>query len=256
MADRHPQETSISITPIQTAAAAFLVVGTMPLIINRVSEKAQHELLYPSGRTGAADRAAKLKHRPLEEFRASPYLSDDPQAPTYLIAPAMWFKNGMKSAALDLPGATKTQIGRLCFVEGEYVPIWGVPQLHMTITRSADMGRTPDVRSRAIVPKWAAAVPIRWVEPLLNRTTVANLLNAAGILSGAGDWRQQKGAGNYGQYRLADPDDAEFLAIVAGGGYREQAAAMDEPACYDRDTQELLSWFDGEVKRRGTKGTG
>ena len=37
------------------------------------------------------------------------------------------------------------------------------------------------------------------------------------------------------------------------GGRDAQVAAMKEPEAYDEDTEELLSWFDVEVRRRGFK---
>ncbi len=33
----------------------------------------------------------------------------------------------------------------------------------------------------------------------------------------------------------------------------KQIAAMENPDAYDEDTEELLSWFDVEVRRRGFK---
>ena len=94
-------------------------------------------------------------------------------------------------AALDLPGARKAQIGRLVQVkEGTYrdlIPIYGEPQLLMSVTRSADMNRTPDIRSRCIIPNWAAQITISFVLPTLRETAVVNLLAAAGITAGVGD---------------------------------------------------------------------
>jgi hypothetical protein len=36
-------------------------------------------------------------------------------------------------------------------------------------------------------------------------------------------------------------------------GRKAQAQAMKEPKYYDTETEELLSWFDAEIKRRGFK---
>ena len=254
MADRSKAAASdgtIYINEIRTGRARFQVLGISPLISNRVSEKAMHELALPGPKKNAADRASTLKHDPIAEFRASPYLSEDPESDTHLIAPTMWFKNAMKSAALDLPGTTKTQIGRLCWVESEYVPIWGTPKLLMSVVRSADINHTPDIRTRAIVQKWATVIELNWAEPLLNQSSIANLLHAAGIFSGVGDWRSQKGGGSYGQFRLVNEDDPEFMAVVKGGGYDVQAAAMAEPTAYDRESTDLLAWMQGEIAKRG-----
>ena len=253
MADRTKQATEqvIHITPIETAEAVFHVLGTSPLIINRVSQKAQRELLSPHGPKNKAERAQTMKHDPVAEFRASPYLSESPSDPTYLLAPSPWFKAAMKSAALDLPGSSKAQIGRLCYVMGEYVPLYGTPQLLMSIVRSADINHTPDIRSRAILREWCATVTVRWVEPLLNQQAIANLLHAGGTLSGVGDWRQQKGSGSYGQFKLVSDDDADLQRIMKSSGYDPQATAMQTPTAYDSETGELMSWYMTETERRG-----
>ncbi len=166
------------------------------------------------------------------------------------------FKAALKSAALDLPGASKSQIGRLTYVEGDLVSIYGVPKLLMSVVRSADMNRTPDIRTRAILTEWACRVSITFVMPLLREQAVVNLLAAAGITQGIGDWRPQKGSGSYGQFALVGIGDADFDRIVATGGRDAQMAAMAEPECYDDETEKLLSWFDVESKRRGFKVVG
>jgi len=230
------------------------VVGTTGIVLNRMSQKAQHELLMPKGRKNAVERATSLKHIPLDEYRASPYTLKDPSEPTFLAHRATAFKGALRTAALDMPGMKKAQIGRLTYVEGEYVGIYGLPKLFMSVTRSADMNRTPDIRTRAIVPAWAAVVHVTFVQPLIRAQAVANLLAAAGITCGVGDWRPEKGSGNYGQFRLADADDPEFLQIVAEGGREAQIAAIEHPVCYDDETTELLSWFDDERAKRALKG--
>ena len=78
-----------------------------------------------------------------------------------------------------------------------------------------------------------------------------NLISAAGLISGVGDWRQEKGSGNHGQYRICSADDPEFIHILKTGGRNAQIDAMENPAMFDVETEELLSWFDVEIKRRG-----
>lgn len=242
---------TIDIQPIKSLSVAISVLGTRPLILNRMAEKAKRELLLPKGRKTVAEKASSLKHDPLAEFAASPYVLHDDDAPTYLGHLASAFKGAMMSAALRLPGATKTEIGQLLWVEGDVVPVWGVPELLMSVVRSADVGKTPDVRTRVVVPEWAASVVVTFSVPLLNERSVVNLLAAAGQICGVGDWRPEKGRGTYGQFTLVDPDDARFARIVASGGRAAQLAAMAQPQAYDAETAELLSWFDLELKTRG-----
>jgi len=248
--------TEIQIMQLNQGELRFYVVGNEPLIYNAMSEKARHELLLPSPRKNAAERAANLKHNPLEEYRASVYLNLDAKPKSHLAFPSSAFKKAMASAALDIPGAAKSQIGRLCWVPGERVAIYGVPRIFSTIVRSADMNRTPDVRTRAILPEWAAVFTVRFMTPLLREQTVFNLMAAAGFTQGIGDWRQQKGAGSYGTFRCTSGDDADLVRIMKDGGRAAQAEALENPEAHDDETERLLAWFDDELKRRGARGNG
>lgn len=244
-------DTEIVVDEIQTEVLRLHVLGTTPLIMNRLAEKARHELLLPSGRKTTADRAATLKHDPIQEFRASPYVITDETAPTLLAQMASAFKGAAMTASLDLPGTRKAQIGRLLWVRDRLVGIHGTPEIFSAITRSADINKTPDVRTRAILPRWATTIVVEFAVPLLNTRSVINLFAAAGKLSGIGDWRPEKGKGDYGQFVLVDPDNAEFQEIVKNGGREAQQAAMDKPFAHDTETEELLAWFETEVQSRG-----
>ena len=80
-----------------------------------------------------------------------------------------------------------------------------------------------------------------------------NLLAAAGFQSGVGDWRQEKGSGSYGSFKLVNADDPDFLRIVKTQGRAAQQDAMDNPVAHNDETDEMLRWFDVELKRRGFK---
>lgn len=253
MANPQPKKTEeISIVEIQKGRVDLCVLGASPLILNRMSEKAARELLMPRKKT-AADKASNLKHDPIAEFRASFYRAIGDKAETRLMMPATAFKGALRSVAVDIPGAAKAQIGRLTYIEGDYVNIYGAPRLFMSITRSADMNKTPDVRTRAIVPAWAARISITYIKPLLKEVAVVNLMAAAGVMRGVGDWRPEKGSGNYGQFTIVSPDDETFGALVKAGGRAAQDAAIAAPECYDAETADLLSWFTTTAKDRGFK---
>lgn len=249
--DAKTTTTTIAIKRINRKTFTIAIIGERPLILNKVSEKARRELLFPSGgRRTTAERRASLKHDPHAEFLASPYVLKDEDAPTLLAIKAEMPKAAMMDAALDLEGVNRTQIGRLLWVVGEMLPVWGVPQLLMSVVRNADPQRTPDVRTRCIIPRWATILPISYTTPHLTQRSVVNLCTAAGQICGIGDYRPQKGKGTYGMFQLADPEDPAFLKIVAEGGRAQQIAGMDAQACYDDETEELLTWFDEELVRR------
>jgi hypothetical protein len=249
------RETEVNIIEINQGKLTFFVRGLTPFIFNAMSEKAKHELLLPkrTGKKTAADKAQSFKHNPLEEFRGSVYRTRDNKASARLIFPAAAFKKAMGTAALDIPGAQKTQIGRLVWVSGDMVEIYGVPRLHMSVVRTADMKRTPDIRTRAILPEWACKITVQFVKPAINEQSIFNLLAAAGVTVGVGDFRQEKGAGNYGQFALVPEKDADFARIVKAGGLKQQDAALESPEMYDIETEQLYAWFNAEILRRTGK---
>lgn len=230
------------------------VRGTTPIILNRLSEKAKHEFLFPAVKKNAAELAVTLKHRPWDEFRASPYTLRDESAPTLISILSTSFKRSIMTAALDLPNTNKAQIGRLTWINGQYVPIYGVPQILLSTVRSADMARTPDIRSRAIIPRWACQLSVTCVNPLIKHQAVIRLLAAAGLFIGVGDWRNEKGSGTFGSFELVTKDDAEYQDIIQHGGREVQRQAMQSPMAYDQETEDLLTWFDAELENRQIKG--
>ncbi len=245
---KRQEQGEIVIEKLTVGEASVWIKGQTPMIYNSMSAKVKHELLMPKGRKTTADKAQNLKHDPVEEFRASVYRARV-NGPTTLVFPCGAVKSAMCNAALEIPGAKKAQVGRLVWVEGESVDVYGVPHLLMSVTRSADMNKTPDVRTRAILPEWCCRVTVRFVMPTMNETTVARLLETAGLVIGLGDFRQEKGKGNYGQFALAD--EAECKAIIAKGGKAVQDKALENPVAYDPESKELLEWYVTERKARG-----
>ena len=241
----------VSIVEVQRGRVAFAILGTTPLILQRMTQKVWHELLFPKGKKTVADKLSSIKHDMFEEFRSSPYRDSNPDGPTLLQHLASAFKGGMAGAATDVPGSSRAAIGRLVRVEGERISIYGVPKLFSSVVRSADMKQTPDVRTRVIVPEWACLVEITFAKPMINEQAVTNLLVSAGILQGLGDWRNGKGKGTYGSYTPVNTNDEDFKRILATGGREAQIEAMNNPEGYDEDTKDLMDWFNKEVAIRG-----
>jgi hypothetical protein len=217
-----------------------------------MSEKARKELLIPSEKTKAS-RALKLKHDVVEEYRSSPYVLDDKSAPTRIVIPAVSFKRVLESMALDVPGMTKSTITRNVVAEGHHIAFYGVPELKMDVVRSADMARTPDVRTRAVVREWCCEITLRFPVPLLSGKILTDLLGIGGLLRGVGDYRPEKGAGDYGTFVIVPPSDANYQRIMKTGGRKAQVEALeaDSPPLYDEETEKLYLHFVKEVEARG-----
>lgn len=245
------KETEVNVIEVRKGVVEVCVIGRSPLICNAMSQKSKQTLLFPGGPKNQAERAGTIKHEPLKEYRESPYknLGD---GPTRLQGLASWFKKASMTAALDLPNTKKTQIGRLVNVLGDRIDIYGTPQIMSSVVRNSDMNHTPDVRTRAILPRWACKFKIAYVIPIFTQAAVLKLLAAGGMTAGVGDWRVEKGAGNYGQYELVLPSDPEFQSILKEGR-RAQDEALESPIPYDDETLTLLAWYDEEIIRRNKK---
>lgn len=249
------KDDTIIVTEVTEGSVDAVIVGRSPLLLHRMAEKAKRELLLPAGRKTAADKAANLKHNPLEEYRASAIQLNS--GPTLLGFRSAGVKQAIASAALDMPGSvSKAKIGRLAWVPGDYLPIYGQQQLFMTTVRMADMNRTPDIRTLAIVPKWAIPVTLNFAQPLLNPTIIVNLLIAAGLYIGIGDGRNEKGKLAYGQFQVMTVAQAKTdkdVQLIFSQARNAQTKAMKDPEPYDEETRELFAWFETEIQTRGKK---
>ena len=244
------KESDASIIQLTKGLITAKLLGTTALMMNRLPEKARQQLLLPARRRNKAELAASLKHNPLDEYRRSVYRCRDGSSPTLVHIPDNAIKKAMAQAALDMPGATKAQIGRLVTIENTTVHLYGVPQLHMGIVRQAGPSRTPDVRTRAYFPTWACEVQIGYIQNIVTADEVVNLLAAAGMIVGIGDGRQEKGTFSMGLWTIVGGENEVWNDIVANGGRAAQEAAMENPVFADSDTEELYSWYEEEIERR------
>lgn len=239
-------EAPVEIDPLKQSRVRFKIVGTAPMYFNAMSVKAKRDLMIGGRKKTAADKK-EIKHNPEQEFYDSTYRVK--HGPTLLAFPSPGIKGGMAIAALETSGITKTSVQRLVATTGRVIPIWGLPYLKMDVVRSADMSRTPDVRTRAFLPRWCSEVEIAFIGQTLSTHSVASLLVNAGVVCGLGDFRQEKGKGNYGTFRVAADDDEEWSEI-AQEGREPQQRALDEPVAADEDTEELLELMRHERKLR------
>ena len=222
---------AITITRIAMAESRIHIVGASPLVPHAVSAKGKGSLLFPAPKKNAAEKATSMKHEPFEEFRDAAYkFLDEDRQPTRLYMPAGAFHGAMARVAIDMAGAKKAQIGRLTKVPGDKIAIWGTPQLWMTVVRSSDMARTPDVRTLPILPEWCCTIHVSYVSSLIKELSIVNLLAAAGEIIGIGDGRPEKGKLSMGCFRLVSEDDPDFKRI------QKQATKAQDAALVAPDT--------------------
>lgn len=241
------KEQVIHIQRLERGTVTLYLLGTTALVCNRMAEKARQILLLPPRTENKAAREAVQKHDPPFEYRSSVYKCRDPNAPTALHLPNGSFKKAMAQAALDMPGATKAEIGRLVKVLDETVFVYGKPYLFMAPVRQAGIARTPDIRTRAMLKQWACKITVQFIRTKIREQDVVNLCDAAGDITGVGDGRTEKGTFDYGSWELVQANDKRWLDIVKNGGRKIQQQALDNPECADEDSEELLAWYSKEI---------
>lgn len=237
----------INIQRIKQGHLVARIIGTTPLYLNAMSAKARRSLLLGGGKKTAAEKV-QIKHNPEQEFRDSCYKSQT--GPTLICMPAPAVKSAMATAALVTPGMKKTDVQRLVFLPQQFIPIWGRPLLKMDVVRSADMNRTPDIRTRAFLAEWCSEVEIRFATPNLSAVGVVTLLANAGVVAGIGDFRQEKGRGSFGTFEPLMDESNEAFDTIKRIGRADQQAALDEPEMADAETAELMEMVVGERLRR------
>ena len=221
------KELGLSINPLQQTEVSFKIIGTAPLIYNSMSLKAQKTLLMGAAKKTAAEKK-DIKHNPEEEFVDSCYINGDGNS--YLSFPSTGIKRGMATAALETAGVTKASINRGIYVVGEHINVWGKPYMNMSVVRSSDINRTPDIRTRAKLPKWCTEVTVRYINPTFSQMDITALLVNAGTLCGLGDWRIEKG-GPMGGYKIVQTkeDKKAFDRLVKEEGVTCQKLALENP---------------------------
>ena len=246
-----PSATTLEIQPLKQGRVKLRMMGTTPLYFNSMSSKAMRDLLVGAGKKTAAQKK-EIKHNPEQEFRESVYKKQHGE--TLLCFPAPGVKGAMATAALETDGITKSSVQRLIFLPETHVQVWGKPQLKIDVVRSADMNKTPDMRTRAYLPRWCAEVDIAFVQPTLSVYSIASLLTNAGSVVGIGDFRQEKGRGSFGCFHVLTEDsmgdyqeDWDSLMLEARDVQQE---ALDNPECADPDTESLMQFMQEERARR------
>ncbi|BBU58498.1 hypothetical protein KU6B_47630 [Mameliella alba] len=244
------KDETLQIDALKQGRVTLRLIGSTGFYFNAMSAKAKRSLLIGGGKKTAAQKK-ELKHNPEEEFRDSVYRLPDGE--TLLGFPAPGIKAAMATAALETPGVTKTSVQRLIFLPQQKVKIWGRPLLKCDVVRSADMNRTPDIRTRAFLPRWCAEVDIAFVTPTLSIHSIVSLLSNAGVVCGIGDFRQEKGKGSYGTFSVHGDDLGDWQGAwdeITEEGRAAQNDAMENPEPADEETAALLEMLEEERQRR------
>jgi hypothetical protein len=242
---------TVQIHTIKQGLLKLRIIGDTPMYFNSMGSKAMRDLLVGAQRKTAAEKR-EIKHNPEKEFRETMYRQKDGK--TMLYFPSTGIKKGLATAALETAGITKANVNRLIYIPEAKIDIWGKPYLKMDVVRAADMNRTPDIRTRAYLPRWCSEVTIKYCTPTFNAQGVISLLANSGMICGLGDNRQEKGNGSFGSFSVYSAEDmGEGQGLwdeIVAEGLEVQELAYEYPECYDHETQELMDFLNEERIRR------
>ena len=255
-----PSSQELQISQFKKNRVRLRMVGTTPLYFNSMSVKTMRDLAAPKEKTKKKNTG--MKHDPIKEFYDSAYKKEFGE--TLLCFPSPGVKAAMATAALETENVSKASVQRLIFMPQTHIQVWGKPQLKTDVVRTADIKRTPDIRTRCYLPRWCAEVDIAYVQPTLSAYGIISLLSNAGSIIGIGDFRQEKGRGSYGTF-VVGTDEAHdsWTDVMPDGtspqqvwdelmseGRDVQQAAMTNPEYADETTEDLVEYMKSEMARR------
>ena len=246
--ERATSTDTVHVQRIASKAYAITIIGMTGLYLHKMSQKAQRDLLLGGKKKSAAEKQT-IKHDPIQEFRNSMYFSRDLSPDAAVVFPAMAIKRAMRTIAVEIDGVKGTQIDRLIYMPEEHIKLIGTPILRMDVTRSSDIGRTPDVRTRAYMPAWGARFTLHAAHPQFSQATIQALLANAGQFIGIGDNRQERGKGSFGTFVVTE----EFPDTLSVKGNKDrQIKAFENPTVDELhgDTSALFALWGEEVRQR------
>lgn len=199
----------IEISRLPAETFSVPLVGTAPLIINRVSEKARRMMLDAmQGR-----KSPKGVKDPEGDYQAAFYRTKEGYG-----FPAIAFKAATVGAARFYgKSVTMTALRQFIFMHGIVSPndtqalveIEGEPVCREDVVTVGMNGK--DLRYRPMFPEWATTLTVTYITSMLTRDSVVSLIDAGGMGVGVGEWRPER-RGDFGTYQVDPTRDIEVLS--------------------------------------------
>lgn len=200
----------VAITTIATETLRVPIIGTAPLIVHKVSEKAKRQMLDATqGR-----KSPREPKNPELDYDSAFYRLDDGGYGFPVIA----FKAAtIGGARFYGKSVTMTGLRQCMFFDGELskvdgqklARIIGEPHMREDVVR-VGMGGT-DLRYRPQFDEWATAVDVVYVKSMLTRESVLSLIEAGGLGVGIGEWRPER-RGDFGTFMVDPTKDVEVVS--------------------------------------------
>lgn len=183
------------------------IVGITPLIMHSFSQKIYNQIKEAGEIESGMKQGGKKKNiaNPEEDYQNSIYYFADHKRygmPSIAIKSAMVYAGYQifkkpqtltRAAIFVCPGEQETGNG-LIEVNGEH-------RMREDMVRVGTINKVASPRYRAEFPEWKMDITIRFFANVISEEEVIKLLAAAGLASGLGEWRPQRG-GQMGMWQV------------------------------------------------------
>lgn len=183
------------------------IVGITPLIMHKFSTKSVQQLKEIGEIESGMKQGGKKKNiaNPEVDYLNSIYYFADGKR---CGMPAIALKSAMVYAGYQIFKRPQTQTRAAIFVcpdETEtgdgLVEVFGEHRNREDMVRVGTINKVASPRYRAEFPEWKMNVTIQFFADVISEEEVYKLISAAGLASGLGEWRPQKG-GQMGMWRI------------------------------------------------------
>lgn len=207
----------------------FWIVGDMPLISHAWSEKAKREMMQKQTKSTRGGREAR---DPQYDFINSLY--EMGEGTGIYGFPVTAIKLAMEGAAHKDKGIPKVTFRNAVFLHADMVRVrpalagaicdmplvrvWGAkPEMREDMVRvGKGLQKTASLAYRGQFFPWAIEVRGRFNADDLPLANIGFLVDAAGLASGIGEWRNERG-GVFGAFHLGRADEASAWSAFAEG---------------------------------------
>lgn len=200
MNDKQIKKTQVE-AGMEIREVTFKIEGTMPLIVNKFSEKAKTMMEETQQQKG---KKGRKPDDPEENFRNSIHFFPDGIRTGF---PAVGVKAAMTRAG-NVAGDKMTVIRAKFHVLGQHgtdlIEIIGTPTMREDMVR-VNQGKSAMIRYRAEYREWQAYVTIRYNLNFISENQLLQMLLDAGFSCGIGEWRPGKSnTGSYGTFTVIE----------------------------------------------------
>ena len=202
-----PKKSEVQVKEIKTelnvATLSATIVGISPLIMHNFDSKSKFQMKENGIIEAGMKQGGKKKNiaNPEEDYKNSIYHFSDGERCGF---PAIAIKSAMVYAGYQIFKKPQTLTRAAIYVrpdEDELIEVHGEHRIREDMVRVGTINKVASPRYRAEFPEWKMNVTIQYFADVISAEEVVKLLSAAGLASGLGEWRPQKG-GQMGMWRV------------------------------------------------------